>query len=178
MKIAKNSNLENLKSWCCNLEVLKSWLVQSWFKISRLQDQDFKISSFRESWICNPTFTFENHTKNYLLKFTIFCWELKIKSEPETGIFWSNLIGQFLFTNMLNISKIYIATFLWKARHSASTSVHHCYGGYQIGSTHSLSWNPFLKIFVLIYTKVSFDLLSLQTSHSYCLTTYPSSMSC
>ena len=54
MKIAKNSNLENLKSWCCNLEVLKSWLVLSWFKISRLQDQDFKISSFRESWICNP----------------------------------------------------------------------------------------------------------------------------
>ena len=76
--------------------------------------------------LCNWTvnfnqmaFTFENHTKNYLLKFTIFCWELKIKSEPETGIFWSNLIGQFLFTNKLNISHIYITTFLWKARHSA-----------------------------------------------------------
>ena len=75
--------------------------------------------------LCNWTvnfnqmaFTFENHTKNYLLKFTIFCWELKIKSEPETGIFWSNLIGQFLFTNKLNISHIYITTFLWKARHS------------------------------------------------------------
>ena len=58
LKITINSNLENLKSWCCNLEVLKSWLAQSWFKISRLQDQDFKTSSFRESWICNPTCTF------------------------------------------------------------------------------------------------------------------------
>ena len=62
--------------------------------------------------------TFENHTKNYLLKFTTFCWELKIKSEPETWKFWSDLIGQFLFTNKLNISHIYITTFLWKARHS------------------------------------------------------------
>ena len=56
LKITINSNLENLKSWCCNLEVLKYWLVQSWFKISRLQDQDFKTSSFQESWICNPTY--------------------------------------------------------------------------------------------------------------------------
>ena len=75
--------------------------------------------------LCNWTvnfnkmaFTFENHAKNYLLKFTIFCWELKIKCEPETGIFWSNLIGQFLFTNKLNISHIYITTFLWKVGHS------------------------------------------------------------
>ena len=72
LKITINSNLENLKSWCCNLEVLKSWLVQSWFKISRLQDQDFKTSSFRESWICNPN---------------SYCYEMNVWNYPHKNVF-------------------------------------------------------------------------------------------